>query len=340
MNVSWPGADYDRQMELICDQLMHARNLFSIAHPFSDGDALGSQLALYHFCQSTGKNCISLNFDPLPDQISWLAGSAACQNDLPADMQFDLAFLMETTEARRMGDRVSFFPRARTRVHLDHHIGVVGLGNINLLDEAASSTCEILYNILERTGVELSRDCREALYVGIMTDTGNFRYNNSTPRSHEIVARLIGDDLVVDDIYKRVYEHTNYHRVVMHGMVMARTRLLHSGRIVASWLKNEDFTHNGAAEVDADGAIRHLSCINGIEVALLFKEADDNKVKVSFRSTGKVDVMEICREFSGGGHRMAAGAQLNGNIEEVMELVIARVATALEPVLAPARGDK
>jgi phosphoesterase RecJ-like protein len=330
MNVSWPGADYDRQIELICEQLMHARNLFSIAHPFSDGDALGSQLALYHFCRSTGKNCITLNFDPLPDQISWLSGSDCSQSELPPDINFDLAFLMETTDARRMGDRVNFFPRARTRVHLDHHIGVVGLGNINILDESASSTCEILYNILERTGVKLSRECREALYVGIMTDTGNFRYNNSTPRSHEVIARLIADDLVVDDIYKKVYEQTSYNRVVMHGMVMARTRRLLDGKIVASWLKLDDFTSIGADEVDADGAIRHISCINGIEVALLFKEIEDNKVKVSFRSTGNVDVMEISRKFKGGGHRNASGAQLDGSIEEVMAQVVAIVTEALE----------
>ena len=336
MNVSWPGADYDRQVELICDQLMHARNLFCIAHPFSDGDALGSQLALYHFCRALGKTCICLNFDPLPDQLSWLSGSDQCKNDLPADMQFDLAFLMETTEARRMGDRISFFPRAKTRVHLDHHVGVVGLGNINLLDEGASSTCEILYNILERTGVKLDLECREALYVGIMTDTGNFRYNNSTPRSHEIVARLIGNDLSVDDIYKKVYEHTSYNRVVMHGMVMARTRRLLDGKIVVSWLKLEDFVHTGAAEVDADGAIRHLSGISGNEVALLFKECEDGKIKVSFRSTGNVDVMAISRQFNGGGHRLASGAQLDGSIDEVMDRVISSVSAALE---TPARGE-
>ncbi|MBU1108649.1 MAG: bifunctional oligoribonuclease/PAP phosphatase NrnA [Candidatus Riflebacteria bacterium] len=337
MNVSWPGADYDRQVELICDQLMNAQNLFCIAHPFSDGDALGSQLALYHFCRSLGKNCICLSFDPLPDQISWLSGSDQCQNDLPAEMQFDLAFLMETTEARRMGDRISYFPRAKTRVHLDHHVGVVGLGNINLLDEGASSTCEILYNILERTGIKLSLECREALYVGIMTDTGNFRYNNSTPRSHEIIARLIDNDLVVDDIYKKVYEQTNYNRVVMHGIVMARTRRLLNGKIVASWLTLEDFARTGAAEVDADGAIRHLSCITGNEVALLFKEGEDGKIKVSFRSTGNVDVMEISRQFNGGGHRLASGAQLDGSIEEVMDRVISSVSAVLEK---PLQGDR
>ena len=330
MNVSWPSPDYDRQIDLICEKLDKARNIFCIAHPYSDGDALGSQLALYHWCRAAGKNCIVLNFDPLPEQISWLRGAEVCQNYLPEDVEFDLAFLMETTEARRMGERVEFFKRATTTVHLDHHIGVIGLGSINLLEEKASSTCEILYNILERTGVELNRECREALYVGIMTDTGNFRYNNSTPRSHEVIARLIADDLVVDDIYKKVYEQTSYNRVVMHGMVMARTRRLLDGKIVASWLKLDDFTSIGADEVDADGAIRHISCINGIEVALLFKEIEDNKVKVSFRSTGNVDVMEISRKFKGGGHRNASGAQLDGSIEEVMAQVVAIVTETLE----------
>ncbi|HQB82517.1 MAG TPA: DHHA1 domain-containing protein [Candidatus Rifleibacterium sp.] len=329
MNVSWPSPDYDRQIDLICEKLDKARNIFCIAHPYSDGDALGSQLALYHWCRAAGKNCVVLNFDPLPEQISWLRGAEVCQNYLPEDVEFDLAFLMETTEARRMGERVEFFKRATTTVHLDHHIGVVGLGSINLLEEKASSTCEILYNILERTGVELNRECREALYVGIMTDTGNFRFNNSTPRSHEIIARLIGSDLIVDDIYKLVYENTNYHRVVIHGTVMARTRSFNDGKVVASWLALDDFTRIGATEVDADGAIRNLSCIKGIEAAILFKEVEGGKVKISFRSTGKIDVMEVSRRFNGGGHRNAAGAQIDGKLEDVMQTVVAAVAEAL-----------
>lgn len=329
MNVSWPSPAYDRQIDLICEKLAGARNIFCIAHPYSDGDALGSQLALYHYCQTAGKNCVVLNFDPLPEQISWLSGSETVQNYLPEDVNFDLGFLMETTEARRMGDRVSFFARAATTIHLDHHIGVTGLGHINILEERASSTCEILYNILERTGVPLSRECREALYVGIMTDTGNFRYNNSTPRAHEVAARLISEGLAVDDIYKRVYETTCFNRVVIHGMVMARTRSFNDGKLVASWLKLDDFVKVGATEVDADGAIRHLSCIKGIEAALLFKEVEGGKVKISFRSTGLVDVMEISRQFNGGGHKLASGAQMDGDLDEVMATVVAAVAASL-----------
>ena len=329
MNVAWPSPAYDRQIDLICEKLAKARNVFCIAHPYSDGDALGSQLALYQWCRTAGKNCVVLNFDPLAEQISWLRGSEVCQNYLPENIEFDLGFLMETTEARRMGDRVEFFKRAATTVHLDHHVGVTGLGAINILEEKASSTCEILYNILERTGVELSHACREALYVGIMTDTGNFRFNNSTPRSHEVAARLIGNDLVVDDIYKLVYENTNYLRVVIHGTVMARARSYSDGKVVASWLALDDFSRIGASEVDADGAIRNLSCIRGIEAALLFKEVEGGKVKVSLRSTGRVDVMEVSRKFNGGGHRMASGAQVDGNLEEVIQAVVSAVTEAL-----------
>lgn len=329
MYYTWPSNDYDQQAQLIAKQLKQAKNVFCIAHPFSDGDALGSQLALYHYCQSTGKTCYCLNFDPLPEQISWLEGSDKLVSELPADIDFDLGFLMETTEARRMGDRVEHFKRARTTIHLDHHVNVTGLGAINLIDEKASSTCDILYNVLEKTGDPLSLACCEALYVGIMTDTGNFRYNNSTPRAHEIAAELIERGLVVDEIYKKVYETTSYNRVVIHGLAMARTQRHCDGKLVTSWLDLEDFSRSNSTEVDADGCIRNLSCIKGIEVAILFKEVEGGKVKISFRSTGKIDVMEISRTMNGGGHKLAAGAQVDGKMDETMQQVIAKVAAVI-----------
>ncbi len=322
MKVSWPSAEYDSLIEQIIEKLDKAKNIFTIAHPYADGDALGSELALYHYCKATGKNCVVLNFEPVPEQLSWMEGYDICTDKLPDDVDFDLAILMETTEARRMGDRVELFKRAKTCVHLDHHINVGGLGHINLMDEKASSTCEILYNILERTGVPLPKACREALYVGIMTDTGNFRYNNSTARAHEVIAKILGNDLLVDDIYKIVYENTSFNRVVVHGLTMSRTKSYYNGKVVSSWLKLEDFEKLGASEVDADGAIRNLSCINGIEVALLFKENPDNRVKVSLRSTGNIDVMAIAKQFQGGGHILAAGVTLEGNIEEVQKTII------------------
>jgi phosphoesterase RecJ-like protein len=331
MYFTWPGGEYDKQAKIIADKLLDAKNIFCIAHPFADGDALGSELALYHFCKSRGINCLCLNFDPVPEQISWLDGADSLVDELPEDIEFDMGFLMETTDARRMGDRVEFFKRAKTTVHLDHHVQVKGLGDINLLDDKASSTCEILFNVFEKTGYKLDFNCAQAIYVGIMTDTGNFRYNNSTARAHNIVASLIEQQgLLVDEIYKRVYETTNYNRVVIHGLAMSRANLLNNGRLVVSWLSLDDFIRTASKEVDGDGCIRNLSCIKGIQVAVLFKEVEGNKVKISFRSTGKVDVMKISKEFNGGGHKLAAGAQVDGQLDDVMQKIIARVASVLE----------
>lgn len=321
MYFSWPSSEYDDQVKVICDKLRSAKNVCCIAHPNADGDALGSQLALYHYCKGTGKNCVCLNFEPLPEQLSWLEGADQCRDSLPENQHFDMIFLMETTDSRRMGDRVEFFEMADVSVHLDHHVQVKGLGKINLIDEAASSTCEVLYNILEKTGDELNRHCIEAIYVGIMTDTGNFRYKNSTPRAHEIAAKFIREGLEVDEIYRKVYENTSFKRVVMHGIAMARAESHCNGKIITSCIMLDDFGRVGASEVDSDGAIRNLNCIKGIEAALLFKEVEGGQVKVSLRSTGEVDVMEIARKFNGGGHRMASGLQVNGTVEEVMKLV-------------------
>ena len=330
MYFTWPSEEYDKQVDIICKELEKAKTVFCIAHPNSDGDALGSQLALYHYCKATGKECVCLNFDPLPEQLSWLEGSEDVLPDLPHDGQYDIAFLMETTDVKRMGDRVRFFDRAKVSVHLDHHIGVKGLGTINLIDEKASSTCEILYNVLEKMGTPLPKECREAIYVGIMTDTGNFRYNNSTPRAHKIIAKIVENDLIIDEIYKRVYENTGFHRVVIHGTAMARAQQHCQGKLVASWLSLEDFSKSGASEVDSDGCIRNLSCIKGIEAAILFKEMEDGKVKISFRSTGKIDVRQISQSFGGGGHKLAAGAQHDGPLNTAIDQVVNAVCNKIE----------
>ncbi|MGM0601060.1 MAG: DHH family phosphoesterase [Candidatus Rifleibacteriota bacterium] len=330
MHFKWPSNAYDQQTQLIVEQLSRAQNIFCIAHPSADGDALGSQLALYHYCQSVGKTCYCLNFEPLPEQLAWVNGTETLVSELPEDVDFDLGFLMETTEARRMGDRVEFFKRAKTTIHLDHHVNVIGLGNINLIDDKASSTCEILFNVLEKTGNELNYDCCEALYLGIMTDTGNFKYSNSTPRAHRVAAWLIENGLKVDEIYKKVFETTSYNRVVIHGTAMARAKRLCEGKLVTSWLSLDDFTRTGSTEVDSDGCIRNISSIKGIDVAILFKEVEGNKVKISFRSTGRINVMEISRKLNGGGHKLAAGAQVEGDLESVVDKVTQMVAQVIE----------
>lgn len=329
--LTYGSTGYEQRLALIRERLSAARSVFSIAHPFADGDALGSQMALHHYCLATGKRSFCLNFDPIPDQISWLASGTALVSDLPAGETFDLGFLMETTEASRMGDRIRFFERAGTCIHLDHHVGVPGLGQINFLAPDASSTCEILYNLLEPLWQPISREGLTALYVGIMTDTGNFRYGNTTPRAHHIAASMLETGLLdVASVFERVYEAASLARVTIHGDVMSRVQASMGGKIVHSWLTVDDFVRHGAGETDADGCVRHLCTILGMEVALMFKEQADTTVKVSFRSRGAIDVRAISQVFRGGGHRQAAGAVIPGTLPTVMSDVLAVTERAIQ----------
>lgn len=335
---TWGDPGYDAKTAQIRRHLLEARRIFTIAHPYSDGDALGSQLALLHWCRAAGKACTVLNFDPIPQQISWLPGSEVLTDSLP-EGAFDLGVLMETTEASRMGDRTRFFSRAARCIHLDHHLDVVGLGNPNLIDPAASSTCEILYNILCGMDIPLGTDIMSALYVGIMTDTGNFRFPSTTPRAHEIAAKMISAGLKVSPIFRRVYETNAWRRVVLHGICMERATRHFNGELITSWLTLDDFSRLGATEVDADGSIAQLTTIAGAEAIVMFRELDPKTIKVSFRSTGRVDVQAICKTFGGGGHKLAAGANFeNAHMQTVMTTVISSVEAALSALHASSGG--
>lgn len=309
--------------------LREANSVLSIAHPFSDGDALGSQLAMHHYCKNQGKRSVCLNFDPLPETLDWMNGVSELVSSLNDTDNFDVIFLMETTDISRMGDRVSFFKRAGTRVHLDHHLEVRGLGDFNYLDPHASSTCEILYDLLKSENANLPMEVMEPLYIGIMTDTGNFRYSNTTLRAHQIAGEMIQAGLNAARLYKHVYECHPFQRMLIHGLAMSRTMLTGKNKLLYTWLTQDDFRKTGATQVDADGAINHLCVVNGTEVALLFREQEEGNIKVSFRSNGKVDVQVISKRFGGGGHRQAAGAKVAGTLEQVIKTVV----SAVEPLL-------
>jgi phosphoesterase RecJ-like protein len=313
----------------IRDVLLRARSVLSIAHPFSDGDALGSQLALHRFCLANGKKSVCLNFDPLPESLSWMAGVPDLVSHLDGQEEFDVIFLMETTDVSRMGDRIAFFQKAKTRVHLDHHLDVKGLGDLNCIDPGASSTCELLYDVLRFMPAEMSVEVMEALYIGIMTDTGNFRYSNTTPRAHIIAGEMIGRGLNIARLFKLVYESNPFRKLLIHGLTMSRGSAVCDGLLVHSWLKLADYDTMGATQVDADGVINQFCSVKGVEVALLFREEPNGKVKVSFRSNGRVDVQALSRQFGGGGHRQAAGATLDGLLEEVREQILQAVVPAV-----------
>ncbi len=324
------GADERRVLtDRIATALAPVRRLATIAHPYADGDAIGSQLALANFVRSRGGQAVTLNFDPLPATLTWIEGLDTLADHLPADFAPELMFLCETTAPNRMGERTRFFRTAPMSVHVDHHPGVEGQGLLNLVDPRASSTCELLYDILTKIQDPLPHAVMLPLYVGIMTDTGNFRFSCTTPRAHEIAARMIERGLEVAPIFRRVYETNRHQRVRLHGRVMQRAECKFAGQVITSYLTLADFAELAANETDADGAINQLGTIEGAEVSVLFRELPDGKIKASFRSLGRVDVQQLCRVFGGGGHTMAAAATVAGPLANAEKLLLSALDGAL-----------
>lgn len=308
--------DRDRQLAPLRAILDQASSVLSIAHPNMDGDAIGSQLGLHHWCLANGKRSTVLNFDSIPPSLAWLPGVRDAVDRLPESDQYDAIFLMETTEASRMGDRVRFFKRAKTAIHLDHHIGVVGLGDLNLLDQHASSVCEILFDLLVGLGLErMPKAALECLYLGMMTDTGCFRYRSTNRHVHEIAGWMVEYGVDPLKLYKSHYEANPFRRIVLHGRALARAERSPDGRIAFTTVTLDDYQQTGAGDSDSDGIAGALLSITGVEAAAFFRELPDGGIKVSCRSSDHIDVQEICKRFGGGGHRQAASVTLKADLD-------------------------
>jgi phosphoesterase RecJ-like protein len=216
-------------------------------------------------------------------------------------------------------------------LNIDHHHDNTRFGTLNLVDVSASSTAEIVYDLARELGAELTQEMALALYVGLVTDTGRFMYENTTPRTHRVAAALIEAGVDVGDTYRRLYERVPIEklRLVQHALGAAETHA--DGALVISYVTSEDYAASGASEVHTEGIIDYLRSIEGARLAALVRDKRDGAPrKVSLRSVdGAVDVSKIAREKGGGGHARAAGFSTDLPYDELVEFLTAALRAQL-----------
>jgi phosphoesterase RecJ-like protein len=220
---------------------------------------------------------------------------------------------------------------------IDHHIASdEPAGNILLTDVTACATGELVYDLACTLGFEITPDIAQALYTAILTDTGSFRFSNASPRCHAVAAELLDAGVDPEDMYIRVYASAPPGRVRLHGEVL--TSLGVDESIGLTWLSMNAgaLEKHGVRPEDLDGIVEHARSIAGTRMALFFRDLGYGKVKVSFRSTGEVDVNAFARQFGGGGHAKASGALIAGSLDDVRERVIAAAREFLSPLVASA----
>ena len=314
--------DLDRVVEAL---RAHDRFLVT-THENPDGDALGSLLGATIALRSLGKDAVMyLAGDaPLPGEYGFLP-LEELRRELPADTEDRVLLALDCANESRLGPSPAPLERTKLVIDIDHHHDNTRFGAVNLIVADASSTAEIVRDVLSELGVALTADIAEALYVGLVTDTGRFQYSNTTPRALLLAAELVEAGADVQSIFQHVYENVKFAKLKLVGRALEHARLLDGGRLVVSYLLRSDFAEAGAVEPYSEGIIDYLRQVEGAELVALIREPprDDGPThRVSLRSNSElVDVSAIARASGGGGHRQAAGFSSEESLEDVIAFI-------------------
>ncbi len=304
-----------------------------VTHENPDGDALGSLVAMEGVMRALGKD--SLTFIgpgefPLPYEYAFFQFEDLI-TDVPSDVGDRTIVFLDCGNFDRNAVAIGDAPI----LNLDHHHDNTHFGTVNHVVAGASCTAEIVWDLMRGLGVALTPRIAEALYVGLVTDTGRFMYENTGPAAHVMAADLIEAGVDVHDIYRRLYEGVPEPKLTLLTRALSRVQRFDDGRLTFARLAREDFAQTGAEESYTEGIIDHLRAVQGTKVAALAREltgADcEGRSKVSLRATdGAVDVSLIARAQNGGGHHQAAGFATQMSPDELVTFLRQEVAAQLD----------
>jgi phosphoesterase RecJ-like protein len=312
--------------EAVLDALRGNERFLVVTHENPDGDALGSMLGMTLGLRELGKDVVMhlAGEAPLPGEFGFLPLDEL-RRDLPDDLDERVLLAVDCANERRIGPSRDALDGARLVVDVDHHHDNNRFGDVNLIVADASSTAEIVRDVLAGLGVPLTPEIAEALYVGLVTDTGRFQYANTSPKALRLAAELVEAGADVHGIFRNVYETVQIAKLKLLGRALEHAQVYEGGRLVVSHLLRSDFAAVGAVEPYSEGIIDYLRQAEGAELVALIREppTDGGPMhRISLRSSkDEVDVSAIARLQGGGGHRQAAGFSSEQSIEEIVEFI-------------------
>ncbi len=291
------------------------------SHVDPDGDTLGSSLAWALILKKMGKSVIVYNQDALPYSYEFLPGAEFLVDHLPQSC--DLLCLLDFSEFERAGKDLYEWRGYTESLCIDHHLTADPVADINLIYPQACATGELIYELVLCLDPGFRLDVAVNLYTAILTDTGSFRYSNSTPSSFKIAGDLVARGVEPWSVTQHVYESQPIGRIKLVGRVLETLQISTSGKGAAVWVTQEMFDETGTNSEFSDGLVNYPRSIAGVEVAFTAREIGPEEYKLSFRSRGTVNVAALAAEFGGGGHHNAAGCRLQGPLPQLIERVFA-----------------
>jgi len=304
------------------------KNFLITSHTNLEGDALGSELAFYFLLKKMGKGANIVNEDSAPLSYDFLPGINKINKFTRklAGVKFDCFAILDCSSPQRCGRVWQINTNNKPTLNIDHHISNKKFAAVNWVETNVSSCSEMIYRLYKELGIRFDKTTATLLYVGILTDTGSFRYSNTTTQTHKIAAELLKYDLDTAKIYNQAYGNMPFEDAKLFIKIASKMKLAYSGKL--AWFEIErDTLKNKSIRIDLSEYLMNFArAIKGVEVAVLLREnLGSDEVKINFRSQSKVDVNKIASFFGGGGHKTASGATITGNISKARRKVLAKI---------------
>lgn len=290
-------------------------------HIRPDGDCVGSCLGMSLYIKKNYPDIkVSVFLEKIPPELMFIKDAELVDNTFTANEEsFDLFIALDCGK-ERLGDAEKFFDNAKQTVNIDHHVSNPGTGDVNYIVPTASSACELVYDVLDKDKLDV--EIAKALYTGMVTDTGVFKYSNTSPKTMKVAAELIGYGFDFGSLIDHVFYEKTYLQNQILGRALLESMLVLDGRCIVSVISKQTMDFYGASSNDLDGIVSQMLLTIGVDCSLFMYEISPLEYKVSLRSNGAVDVAKIAGLFGGGGHVRAAGCTVNGTCHDVINNIV------------------
>lgn len=310
------------------DELEHelsgAKKVGITGHIRPDGDCIGSCSALYQYLmdnrQVLNLEQIDIYLETFGKEFDILSGTDIVRHSFDYDETYDVFITLDCSSLDRLGHSMRYYNSAKRTICIDHHITNDNFADVNHVVPDASSTCEVIYDLLDAK--RITKEIAQSLYIGIVHDTGIFRHSSTSGKTMEIAADLIRKGIDFTKLIDETFTQKTYAQMQILGRALMESVLYMDGRLVASFVSLDTMSLYEVTHTDLDGIIDQLRTVKGTEVAIFVYETENGDNKISLRSNGLVNVSEIARNFGGGGHVKAAGCNMKGTANDAIAAII------------------
>ena len=317
-------------MDNIADILKKSKRFFLASHKDPDGDAIGSILALGEALILSGKDVVLFNEGPIPDSFASLKGIERVVNSFNPESGFDALFILDCTNLERVGNISLHLSKIRPLINIDHHENNSQFGDLNLVDRDSSSVGEIVYRLIKLADLPMNVTVAENIFVAIQTDTGSFRYKNTTRDTFHIAGEMLGLGVDSWKIARKVMDGYTLKKLRLLESTLNTVELYHAGKVGLMTITKQVLSKTGADDSDSERFVDYPRFISGVEIAALIREIGRDYYKFSLRSNDWVNVADLASHFGGGGHPSAAAFTREGSLEVVKKDFLGKARSFLD----------